>query len=99
MRGLEITKKKRGQKRIDFHLERQYFLPKDYVPTEHFSVEDEMKSGLVKKGYLVWEIKREEGFVRFSVTCARANLPLKKRLKLQEKIDRRGFKDKTIKHE
>ena len=59
--------------------------PEDYIPPAHLTIEGEFVDNLLKKGYLVKDIKMKK-VVMITGYAARANIPLKERQKLQKKI-------------
>ena len=61
--------------------------PIEYRPPLHLTLEDKIKDDLLKRGYLIKDIK-ERKVIEISAIVARANVPLKERQKLQKDIDK-----------
>lgn len=59
--------------------------PEGYIPPVHLTIEGEFVGNLLKKGYLVKDIKMKK-VVMITGYAARANVPLEEREKLQKKI-------------
>ena len=74
------------QKTFTFKYYKHEFYPKGTLAPDAFSLKDSLKNRLVRKGYLVKDLKEEE-VISVRCTIAKANVPWKERQKLQNDID------------
>ena len=75
------------QKLFTFKFYKHEIHPKGSVATDALTHAESLKRRLVKKGYMVTNLKEEE-VVFVSCYMAKANIPLKGREKMQDKIDK-----------
>ncbi len=76
------------QKLLTFQKKFEMWFPKNYIPLEHCSIENEIKEDWNKRGFIVNFIKKQEGML-ISGQLAKANFPLSERIKLQTKINKK----------
>jgi hypothetical protein len=80
------TRKVRKVKQLVFKRRFVAHYEKGFVSAGHFSVEDALKSSLLKKGYVVSGLTSRE-VIQVTCNIARANIPLEERENLQKQID------------
>ena len=76
-----------AQQNFIFSLEHRSIYRENYRPSAHVLIKDEIKEMLLKKGYLVKNLK-EQKVILVTGMIARANIPLKERKKFQDSIDK-----------
>lgn len=74
------------QKTLTFKYYKNEQYPKGHMAIDAFTLSDSLKNRLNRKGYVVKNLKEEE-VIAVSCYMAKANIPLKDRLKLQKDID------------
>jgi len=73
-----------GQKTFTFKYEKGRYVGLNDTAPDAFTHEDSLKNYLVRKGYLVKDVRR---YYYIRATAAKANVPLSERQKLQKQID------------
>lgn len=73
------------QKTLTFSKQKYQLYREGYLPIGHITIEDEFKESMVKKGYVVRNVRRAAAII---ADVARANVPLGERKRMQAEIDK-----------